>query len=197
MDILYYNEYIVSIYYNTLVLFYVLRMHYLNQSVYYGHNMMISFMTLYEVYTIYTECKYSNNSNDTRTKFIANMFHHISASLIGLLILINPEVSQARQYMQFGFMYMPTSTFILNLSLLFPKQIIWKILFSSYFIWIRLIKQTDAIIFAIKYVLGYVVPDTITIFPNVLAYFMLMFTSLNIYWGTLIILKAKRILMNK
>ena len=113
--------------------------------------------------------------------------------LLGLLILINPETSKARRFLHYGFLHIPTSSFFLNLSFLYQKQLIWKIVFPIYFWWIRIYKQTDAIFYATKHLLGYIKPDS-TVFPNLISGLIVGFTLLNLYWGTLIILKINKVL---
>lgn len=191
MDIVYLNQYKTSIIYNTLVSMYMMYNYIFNISVYTGHRPMLYFMTAYEVYDIFEE--YIERHSLSTKVFIINMLHHISAACVGYLILINNNTIEV-QYLQYGFMYIPTSTFFLNMTGIYPEQPIWKPLFALYFIWIRVIMQYSSSMHLIKHILWISPFSSNTLYPNIIATLAFFFHMLNLYWSALLVKKAVKML---
>ena len=191
-DLDYYNKDKSSVIYNSLQAFYMLYIYLTGKSVYTGQDIVLYMMTSYELYDIYDE--YTGRHNISKKRFIINIMHHIMAAITGGLILINPENSIARQHFQWGFLYFPTSTFFLNMTTLFPKTILWKIIFVLYFPWIRIVCGTPGFIFMMKHILGTQL-ITNTMFPNIISYVSVFFYVLNLYWGALLFFKVKKLLL--
>jgi len=191
-DVEYYNRDKPAVIYNSIQTFYMLYLYLTGKSACTGQDIPLYLITSYEIYDIYKECL--DRHNISRKQFMINIMHHIMAALGGSMILINSDKSIAIQHFQWAFLYQPTSTFFLKLSMLFPKTILWKIIFAIYFPWIRIICGTPGFVFMIKYFLGIQI-ITDTMFPNIIAGVSVFFYVLNLYWGVLIMLKAKRLFL--
>lgn len=191
-DLEYYNRDKPAIIYNSLQTFYMLYLYLTGKSACTGQDTILYMITSYELYDIYKECM--DRHNISKKRFIINIMHHIMTALGGGLILINPENSIAIEHFQWAFLHQPTSTFFLKLSMLFPKTIIWKIIFAIYFPWIRIVCGIPGFVFMMKYFLGTQIVTNLRL-PNIIAGVSVFFYVLNLYWGVLIMLKAKRLFL--